>query len=115
MGFAAAVSTAFSKYATFTGRAGRPEFWWFFLFNLIVTMVVSALDRLIFGHELLIFIAALVVVLPYMAVSVRRLHDTGRSGWWLLLGLVPLVGTIVLLYWYASAGTPATNEYGPPA
>ncbi|MBD9374221.1 DUF805 domain-containing protein [Rhizobium sp. ARZ01] len=113
MNFQEAVSTVFSKYADFTGRAGRAEFWWFALFNLIASVILGLIDQAIFGQEILGIIFALGVLLPGIAVAARRLHDIGRSGWWLLIGLIPLIGWIVLLYWYISEGTPGANQYGP--
>lgn len=112
MNFTQAVQTVFSKYVDFTGRAGRPEFWWFALFNLIASVVLGIIDQAIFGQEILGYIYALAVLLPGIAVAVRRLHDTDRSGWWLLIGLIPLIGWIVLIYWYISEGTPGANQYG---
>lgn len=115
MNFTQAVSTVLSKYATFTGRAARPEFWWFALFNVIASLVTGMVDQAVFGHEVVSIVYALAVLLPGLAVAVRRLHDTDRSGWWLLIGLVPVIGWIVLVYWYASEGTPGANQFGPPA
>ena len=112
MSFTEAVQTVFSKYAVFTGRAARPEFWWFALFNIIASMIVGAIDQAIFGHEVLGIVYALGVLLPGIAVAVRRLHDIDRSGWWLLVVLIPVIGWILLIYWYASEGTPGANQYG---
>ncbi|MEJ2399522.1 MAG: DUF805 domain-containing protein, partial [Gammaproteobacteria bacterium] len=94
---------AFKKYIDFSGRARRKEFWYFTLFNFIVTAVLVIIDVSMAGASqkatfgMLSMIYALVVLLPSLGVSVRRLHDIDRSGWWLLIGLVPLIGTIVLL------------------
>ena len=115
MNFTQAVSTVFSKYATFIGRASRPEFWWFALFNIIASLVTGTIDQALFGYEVLSIVYGLAVLIPGLAVAVRRLHDTDRSGWWLLIGLIPVIGWIVLVYWYASEGTPGTNQFGPPA
>jgi uncharacterized membrane protein YhaH (DUF805 family) len=112
MSFTEAVQTVFSKYAVFTGRAARPEFWWFALFNIIASMIVGVIDQAIFGHEVLGIVYALGVLLPGIAVAVRRLHDIDRSGWWLLVVLIPVIGWILLIYWYASEGTPGANQYG---
>jgi uncharacterized membrane protein YhaH (DUF805 family) len=92
MNFGQAISTCFSKYVTFTGRASRPEFWWFFLFQVIVLGVTSMISGILYG------IAALALLLPGIAVGVRRLHDIGKTGWLLLIGLIPLVN-LLLLYW----------------
>ncbi|MCT4357605.1 DUF805 domain-containing protein [Streptomyces sp. Je 1-79] len=100
------------KYAVFTGRARRQEYWMFFLFNFIALVVVAVIDMAIGTYPLLYAIYALAVFLPSLGVAVRRLHDTGRSGWWLLIGLVPLVGGIILLVFLASEGNQTDNSYG---
>ncbi|MBW9112223.1 DUF805 domain-containing protein [Rhizobium cauense] len=115
MSFTEAVSSVFSKYAVFSGRAGRPEFWWFALFNVIASLILAFLDKALFGYEILGAIYGLVVLLPGLGVAVRRLHDIDRSGWWLLVGLIPLVGWIVLLVWYLTRGTAGPNQYGIPS
>ncbi len=92
-----AIRSAFARWCTFSGRAGGSEYWWFVLFGTIMFGVASLLDHATFGrHGLLWAACTLVFVMPYAAVAVRRLHDTNRSGWWLLLVFVPL-GNIVLL------------------
>jgi uncharacterized membrane protein YhaH (DUF805 family) len=103
------------RYAQFVGRAGRPEFWWFELSSFIIITVLSTLAYASVVFSVIGGFYALAVLTPGIAVAVRRLHDTGRSGWWLLLMLVPLVGFIVLLVFFVSEGTPGTNQYGPPA
>ncbi len=106
------------KYVVFSGRAGRPEFWWFFLFNLIVSIVLVTIDvqlgLLVAGGAggILSTVYSLATLLPSLGVSVRRLHDTNRSGWWMLILLVPLVGLIVLLVFFIMAGTPDENRHG---
>jgi uncharacterized membrane protein YhaH (DUF805 family) len=100
-----AIKTCFAKYANFNGRAARPEFWWFALFEVIVLAVAGLLGTIVYA------IAALALLLPGLAVSARRLHDIGKSGWFLLIGLIPLVGGLYLLYLCAQPGTPA-NSYG---
>ena len=109
MNFGQAISTCFSKYVTFTGRASRPEFWWFFLFQVIVLIVTGMISSILYG------IAALAMLLPGIAVGVRRLHDIGKTGWLLLLCLIPLVN-LLLLYWFVQPSEGA-NEYdeGAPA
>ena len=102
------------KYALFTGRARRSEYWYFLLFNLIVAFVLTFADsavRKMLGFGLFYPIYALVVLAPSIAVSIRRLHDTDRSGWWLLLAFVPLVG-LVLIWFMAEEGNAGTNRYG---
>ncbi|MBV9823574.1 MAG: DUF805 domain-containing protein [Actinobacteria bacterium] len=112
MSFADAVRSVFSKYATFGGRARRSEYWWFVLFSAIVNTVVSLLDAAI-GNQVLGYLVLLALLLPSLAVGVRRLHDTGRSGWWLLIALIPLVGAIVLLVFALQDSQPGSNNYGP--
>jgi len=86
-------------YATFSGRARRKEYWMFILFNIIVSIVINVVGAVI-GFEMLGLIYSLAVFLPSIAVGARRLHDTGRSGWWLLLILVPIIGAIVLIIFF---------------
>jgi uncharacterized membrane protein YhaH (DUF805 family) len=99
------------NYANFSGRARRQEYWMFFLINLIISLVLTFIEikMHIFGVSLLYNLA---VLIPSLAVAVRRLHDTDRSGWWLLIGLVPLVGAIVLLIFFIIDGTPGNNRFG---
>ena len=102
------------NYAEFNARARRSEYWYFLLFNLIVAFVLSFADsavRKILGFGLFYPIYALAVLVPSIAVSIRRLHDTDRSGWWLLLAFVPLVG-LVLIWFMAEEGNAGTNRYG---
>lgn len=118
-----AVRTCLSKYTTFSGRARRAEFWWFALFNFIVNAVLNLIDGLLFGFghgmmdgppvQFLSGVYSLLVLLPSLAVTVRRLHDTGRSGWWLLIWLIPLIGWIILIWWLATPGDEGRNDYGP--
>jgi uncharacterized membrane protein YhaH (DUF805 family) len=108
------------QYADFAGRARRTEFWMFTLFSVIISIVLGLLDNLLgltfvsgTTSGWLGLIYSLAVLLPSLGVSVRRLHDTGRSGWWLLIGLVPIVGAIVLIVFWATAGNPGPNAHGP--
>jgi uncharacterized membrane protein YhaH (DUF805 family) len=107
------------KYAVFEGRAGRKEYWFFILFNILISMALGYVDWLTgninpeTGLGILSGIYALGVMIPGMAVSVRRLHDTDRSGWWLLITFVPVIGAIVFLYFMVLDSNPETNEYGP--
>jgi uncharacterized membrane protein YhaH (DUF805 family) len=112
MSFADAVRSVFSKYVTFSGRARRSEFWWFALFAGIVYIVAGIIDSAI-GNQVLGYLVGLALLLPSLAVTVRRLHDTGRSGWWILIGLIPLIGAIVLLVFEVQDSQPGTNSYGP--
>ncbi len=109
---------ALKQYAVFSGRAQRAEFWWFVLFNVIVSVVLSLIDRVLgttagANIGILSSIYSLAVLIPSLAVAVRRLHDTGRSGWWLLIGLVPFIGWIALIIFYVQDGTQGTNQHGP--
>jgi uncharacterized membrane protein YhaH (DUF805 family) len=102
------------KYALFTGRARRSEYWYFVLFNVIVAVVLGFVDSAlakILGFGMFGMLYGLAVLVPGIAVSIRRLHDTDRSGWWLLLALVPLVG-LVLIYFLAEDSNAGTNRYG---
>ena len=101
MNFQESVKTCFSKYVDFNGRAVRSEYWWFALFNLIVSIVLT-----IISPKLLANIYSLATLLPALAVGVRRLHETNRSGWWLLLWLVPVIGWIVLIVFLAQDSVP---------
>ena len=104
----------FERYAQFEGRAGRAEFWWFFLANLVIGIVFQILFRVSGIFVILWFLYALALIIPEIAVGVRRLHDTNNSGWWLLLGFFPIVGAIVLLVFFATEGDSGPNEYGAP-
>lgn len=106
------------KYAVFSGRARRKEYWYFFLFHLIISFVLGFTDGFLgtfnvaAGIGLLGGIYALAVLLPSIAVSVRRLHDTDRSGWWVLISFVPIIGFIVLLVFMVQDSTSGENRYG---
>jgi uncharacterized membrane protein YhaH (DUF805 family) len=102
---------AIKKYADFSGRARRKEYWMFFLFNFIFAIVIAFVEALIGSPGVIGMIYSLALLIPGIAVSVRRLHDTGRSGWWLLVGLIPLVGAIVLLVFMVMDSTDE-NEFG---
>ncbi|PZQ96687.1 MAG: DUF805 domain-containing protein [Cereibacter sphaeroides] len=128
MGFGEAVRSVFSNYATFSGRARRAEYWWFVLFNIIGSAITGTLDYILFGGTVVETIDSVAVViensplnalfgllvfLPGLSVTVRRLHDVGRSGWWFWIILIPLVGFILLLYWTIRRGDVGPNQYGP--
>jgi len=98
--FGQAVQRFFGKYAQFRGRASRSEFWWFFLFNAIVGIVLNVLEAVSNGFAILSALYGLAIIVPELALNARRLHDTNRSGWWQLLVLIPIVGWIILLVWY---------------
>ena len=106
------------KYAVFTGRARRKEYWMFVLFNLIIAIVLGVIDNMMHtvtssGIGLLGGLYALAVLLPGIGVSIRRLHDTGKSGWWMLLVFLPLVGGLILLILMVFDSQPGENQYGP--
>jgi len=106
------------KYAVFSGRARRKEYWYFSLFNLLITIVLAVIDGMTgtliaeANIGLLGGIYALAILIPLLAVSVRRLHDTDRSGWWLLIALIPLIGVIVILVFMVQDSKPNENQYG---
>ena len=116
--FRRVVKTCFQKYVTFKGRARRSEYWWFWLLNLIVSIVTLVLDykldmiNIEFGIGALSGLYTLIVFLPSLAVSVRRLHDTGHSGWYYLLTFIPILGALFLLYFFVSDSAPEENRYG---
>ncbi|MFG1401925.1 DUF805 domain-containing protein [Xanthobacter sediminis] len=141
MDFITAVKTCLSKYAVFQGRASRSEFWWFELFLLLVALAVPFIVALLFGGVMTEHMSAeamgetghgwgmmwgvggaagaiphlvnLALFLPALGVTVRRLHDVGRSGWWVLLMAVPLIGFLVLLFWFVQPSEPRANAHGP--
>jgi len=107
-----------TKYADFSGRAPRAEYWWFYLLTVVAYVVATILDSIIGaggvgGFGLVSVVVMLGLFLPSLAAGVRRLHDTDRSGWWLLIALVPLVGAIVLLVFWVLEGTRGDNRFGP--
>jgi len=107
------------KYAEFTGRSRRKEYWMFFLLCMVVALVIGFVEGLLglsgmigpYGPLSTLFLLAIVV--PSIAVGIRRLHDTDRSGWWMLIAFVPIVGGIILLVFYVLEGTRGTNQFGP--
>jgi uncharacterized membrane protein YhaH (DUF805 family) len=105
------------QYVDFAGRARRKEYWMFTLVNVIISIVLASIDSVleisVLTLGILGLLYSLAVLLPNLAVGVRRLHDTGRSGWWLLIGLIPLIGTIVLIVFFATDGERQPNAYGP--
>lgn len=107
------------KYAVFSGRARRKEYWMFVLFNILAFIVLAIVDNLtgtfnpLYGVGLLGGLYSLAVLLPSIGVGVRRLHDTDRSGWWLLISVIPLIGGIILLVFFCLDSTPGENRFGP--
>jgi uncharacterized membrane protein YhaH (DUF805 family) len=114
MTFQQAVQTCFAKYTAFSGRAARSEYWYWQLF-LIVAALIAGIPDFVFGLHGSPFesIYTIVTLVPSFAVGARRLHDTGRSGWWQLLFIVPLIGWIVLLIWFCTKGSNGYNSFGP--
>ena len=104
MNFGQAISVCLSKYATFTGRASRPEFWWFFLFQILISLAASMLGDVING------LVALGLLLPALAVGTRRLHDIGKSGWWQLITLT-VIGLLILIYWWVEPSVDGGSAY----
>jgi uncharacterized membrane protein YhaH (DUF805 family) len=124
MSFSAAVRSFWSHYATFTGRSRRSEYWFVQLFLVLTNIAVGVIDLILMDGDVDRFIAnggggivglvwILVTIVPALAVLVRRLHDIGRSGWWALIGFVPIVGAIVLLVFTVSDSAHGENKYGP--
>ncbi len=134
MGFGQAISSGFSNYATFSGRASRSEFWWWALFVWLGAVVASIIDSLMgrtlwqvtetatggvqVSAENVGFVGGiftLAILLPTIAMAIRRLHDTDHSGWWWLLGLICCIGWLILVFaFYIQPGTPGENRFGPP-
>ena len=98
MTFGESIRTCFSKYAAFDGRASRSEFWWFFLFTFLASAAAGVVSETLSG------LFSLAVLLPSLAVGARRLHDVDKSGWFLLLWLIPIIGWIILIVWAAQEG-----------
>jgi uncharacterized membrane protein YhaH (DUF805 family) len=101
------------KYADFSGRARRAEYWMFTLVNVIISVVIAVAEEVAGSGGIVGLIYGLAVLLPGFAVTARRLHDTDRSGWWMLISLIPILGWIVFLVFMCTDGSPGTNRYGP--
>jgi uncharacterized membrane protein YhaH (DUF805 family) len=114
MTFSEAVKDGFDHYTKFDGRAARPAYWWWFLFGVLVAIGANIVDAIIGTWGVVNGLAALALFLPGLSVSIRRLHDTDHSGWWVLIGLIPIIGFIVLLIFYLRDSDPGENKYGPP-
>lgn len=123
MGFTVAIKSFWSNYATFKGRARRSEYWYIQLFLVLTNLAVAAIDLVLMNGDVDRFIAnggggivglvwILVTIVPALAVLVRRLHDTGKSGWWILIGLVPFLGTIVLFVFTVLNSEVGENRFG---
>ena len=116
MGFVEAIQSGFNKYVGFTGRAARSEFWYWALFVFIVNLIAKFIDSAMgadMTHVGLVGgIVGLALFLPGLAMTIRRLHDRDKSGWWVLLVLIPLIGAIILLIWFIMRGTQGPNRFG---
>lgn len=119
MSFSQAVSSGFANYATFSGRTPRSGYWWWVLFSVIMAVLASIVDNILgfsINDQKVGYISAvvgLVLLLPSIAVTFRRLHDIGRSGWWWLLSLLCFIGGIILFIFALQDSQPGTNQYGP--
>jgi uncharacterized membrane protein YhaH (DUF805 family) len=113
MTFGEAVRSGFEHYAKFDGRASRPAFWWWVLFVFLVGIAANIIDLAI-GAPVFSAIVGLGLLLPNLSVSIRRLHDIDRTGWWVLIWLIPLIGWIVLLVFYLQQGDAGENRFGAP-
>jgi uncharacterized membrane protein YhaH (DUF805 family) len=102
-----------NHYFDFNGRARRSAYWYYTLGYIILYVVLAVISSVAHLGQILTGLLSLALLLPSLGIGVRRLHDIGRSGWWILIGIIPLVGWIVLIYWYVQPGTAGTNEYGP--
>lgn len=104
---------ALSKYVEFSGRARRKEFWTFVLVNFVISLILSFLDNVIgMGFGFIGMLFSLAIIIPTIAAGVRRLHDIGKEGLWILIGLVPLIGWIIMIYFYVQDSEPGSNQYG---
>ena len=118
MNFQTSIKTCFNKYADFSGRALRSEFWWFVLFSFLGGIITTIIDIMILGYSIESYgpvniIFSVVLILPAIAVTARRLHDVNRSGWWQLIELT-IVGILLILVWNVTEGEKKKNKYGPP-
>ncbi|MGZ5314064.1 MAG: DUF805 domain-containing protein [Solirubrobacterales bacterium] len=114
MTFGEAIKDGFDHYVKFDGRASRPAFWWWLLFVVLVSIAANIIDAGIFEGTVLTWIVGLALFLPGLSVSIRRLHDTNRTGWWVLISFIPIIGFIVLLVFYIQESDAGENQYGPP-
>jgi len=118
MSFTEAIASGIRNYLNFSARASRSEFWFWALFAFILAIIAGIIDFEWFGDEdsglaPVSSLLSLALLLPNLAISVRRLHDGDRSGWWILLFFIPLIGAIIILIWYCMRGTPGPNRFGP--
>jgi uncharacterized membrane protein YhaH (DUF805 family) len=111
MSFTEAVRDGLSKYATFSGRSSRAAYWWFYLFAVLVFIAAVIIDVALKTGGIVYGLSVLALLLPNLAVTVRRLHDIGRSGWWFLISIVPLIGFIVMLV-FTLQRSDGPNQWG---
>jgi uncharacterized membrane protein YhaH (DUF805 family) len=114
MNFGQAISSGFSNYVKFSGRAVRSEYWYWVLFTVLGGIVAGIID-VVLSISVISGLFGLATILPSIAVQVRRLHDLDRTGWWIFLAVIPLIGWIILIIWYCSRGTAGPNRFGPDA
>jgi uncharacterized membrane protein YhaH (DUF805 family) len=112
MNFGQVIKSGFSNYVNFSGRAIRSEYWYWVLFVILGEIVTLIIDYTL-GAQITTSLFGLATFLPSLAVAIRRLHDIDRTGWWVFLVLIPLVGAIVLIVWYCTEGTRGSNRFGP--
>lgn len=116
MNFFEAISAGFGNYVNFSSRAIRSEYWYWTLFIVLISIVTSIIDIAVLGatqFSPITTIFSLATLLPSLGVSIRRLHDLDRTGWWILLALIPLVGAIILIVWACTRGSVGPNRFGP--
>lgn len=120
VGFVEAFSLFFKNYVNFGARSSRGAYWWWFLWSIIISFGLAFIEGLVFGLGLegagsgpASILFSFATLIPGISIGVRRLHDMGRSGWWLLIALIPLVGIILLIVWFCQPGQDGTNKYGP--
>ncbi|GGF83958.1 MULTISPECIES: DUF805 domain-containing protein [Mameliella] len=111
VGMGEAVKLFFTNYIKFEGRSNRGEYWWAFLAIIIISFVLGLIDGML-GIMVLGTIFSLATLIPGIAIGVRRLHDIDKSGWWLLIGLIPVIGFFVLIYFFIQKPTPGPNRFG---
>ena len=119
MTFSQSVKTCFSKYCSFRGRASRSEYWWWIVFTFVVAIIFGNPSGIQSLHEssasglpVISYVVGALLLLPNLGVLIRRLHDTGRSGWWWLIGFIPFLGSIILIVFCCQASQPFPNQYG---
>jgi len=117
--FGEALPLFFKNYFVFSGRSSRGAYWWFVLINLLISIALTVVDMGVSGDMVVQYgigvtstLWALATIIPGLAITFRRLHDVDKTAWWILIGIIPLVGAIVLIVFTAGTGTPGTNKFG---